>query len=102
MKDVGNFYINYAGMIILSVQNVKCLPLHGIKHHKVTVMSHSNDQAHVSMPGIHRIAALLKRWILGTHQGSFYKNIFNHIWRNLVFDSIEGCLKIEVLFSEDF
>ena len=39
--------------------------------HKITVMSHSNDQAHVSMPGIHRIAALLKRWILGTHQGSF-------------------------------
>jgi len=22
------------------------------------------------MPGVHRIAALLKRWILGTHQGS--------------------------------
>ena len=39
--------------------------------HEITVMSHSNDQAHVSMPGIHRIAALLKRWILGTHQGSF-------------------------------
>jgi len=39
--------------------------------HEVTVMSHSNYQAHVSMPGIHRIAALLKRWILGTHQGSF-------------------------------
>jgi transposase-like protein len=25
---------------------------------------------HVSMPGVHRIASLLKRWILGTHQGS--------------------------------
>jgi hypothetical protein len=22
------------------------------------------------MPGVHRIAALLKRWILGTHQGA--------------------------------
>jgi hypothetical protein len=22
------------------------------------------------MPGVHRIASLLKRWILGTHQGS--------------------------------
>ncbi len=39
--------------------------------HKITVMSNSKDQAHVSMPGVHRIAALLKRWILGTHQGSF-------------------------------
>jgi len=40
-------------------------------NHEVTVMSHALDQAHVSMPGVHRIAALLKRWILGTHQGSF-------------------------------
>jgi len=40
-------------------------------NHEKTVMSHSDDQAHVSMPGVHRIAALLKRWILGTHQGSF-------------------------------
>ena len=38
--------------------------------HEVTVISHSNDQAHVSMPGVHRIASLLKRWMLGTHQGS--------------------------------
>ena len=38
--------------------------------HKVTVQSTSNDQAHVSMPGVHRVASLLKRWILGTHQGS--------------------------------
>jgi len=39
--------------------------------HEITVMSHYTDQAHVSMPGVHRIASLLKRWILGTHQGSF-------------------------------
>jgi len=42
----------------------------GYEHQK-TVVSSSTDQAHVSMPGVHRIAALLKRWILGTHQGSF-------------------------------
>jgi len=40
-------------------------------HHDVTVISHHDDQAHVSMPGVHRVAALLKRWLLGTHQGSF-------------------------------
>jgi len=39
--------------------------------HQITVVSSSPDQAHVLMPGVHRIAALLKRWILGTHQGSF-------------------------------
>jgi len=38
--------------------------------HQKTVQSSSNDPAHVSMPGVHRIASLLKRWILGTHQGS--------------------------------
>lgn len=38
--------------------------------HKKTVLSSSGDPAHVSMPGVHRVASLLKRWILGTHQGS--------------------------------
>ena len=38
--------------------------------HECTVLSSSGDPAHVSMPGVHRVAALLKRWILGTHQGS--------------------------------
>ncbi len=33
-------------------------------------MSSSGNPAHVSMPGIHRVSSLLKRRILGTHQGS--------------------------------
>ena len=33
-------------------------------------ISDSDDFAHVIMPGVHRLASLLKRWILGTHQGS--------------------------------
>lgn len=37
---------------------------------KITVLSSSGDPAHVSMPGVHRVASLLKRWILGIHQGS--------------------------------
>ena len=41
----------------------------GFKHQRV-VHSDSGDPAHVSMPGVHRIAALLKRWLLSTHQGS--------------------------------
>jgi len=39
--------------------------------HERTVLSTSGDPAHVAMPGVHRVASLLKRWILGTHQGSF-------------------------------
>jgi transposase-like protein len=45
------------------------LPKHGYTRHR-TVLSSSADPAHVTMPGVHRIASLLKRWILGTHQGS--------------------------------
>jgi transposase-like protein len=41
----------------------------GFKHH-ATKVSNSGDPAHVSMPGVHRVASLLKRWLLGTHQGS--------------------------------
>jgi transposase-like protein len=38
--------------------------------HKKVILSSTGDPAHVAMPGIHRIASLMKRWILGTHQGS--------------------------------
>jgi len=38
-------------------------------HEKVN-LSDSDDPAHVVMPGVHKIASLLKRWLLGTHQGS--------------------------------
>lgn len=38
--------------------------------HQPMVLSSISDPAHVSMPGVHRVASLLKRWILGTHQGS--------------------------------
>ena len=30
----------------------------------------ADEPAHVSMPGVHRISALLKRWLMGTHQGA--------------------------------
>ena len=38
--------------------------------HERTIMNTSGDPAHVAMPGVHRVASLLKRWILGIHQGS--------------------------------
>jgi transposase-like protein len=37
---------------------------------KKTVLSSSPEPARVVMPGVHRIAALLKRWLLGAHQGA--------------------------------
>jgi transposase-like protein len=41
----------------------------GYRRHAVNISS-SGDPAHVSMPAVHRVASLLKRWLLGTHQGS--------------------------------
>ena len=38
--------------------------------HSRTVLSDTGDPAHVAMPGVHRIAALVKRWLLGIHQGA--------------------------------
>ena len=45
------------------------LARHGYRREK-TVMLGANDPAHVTMPGVHRVAALLKRWLMGTHQGA--------------------------------
>ena len=47
------------------------LPKHGYRRHKI-ILSASESPAHVSMPGVHRVASLLKRWFLGTHHGSVH------------------------------
>ena len=39
--------------------------------HRQTILSSSDDPAHIAMPGVHRVSSLLKRWLLGTHQGAF-------------------------------
>jgi transposase-like protein len=38
--------------------------------HQPTVMLGSDVPAHVSMAGVHRVASLVKRWLLGTHHGA--------------------------------
>ena len=38
--------------------------------HQKTVMLGSDVPAHQSMPGVHRVASLVQRWILGTHHGA--------------------------------
>jgi transposase-like protein len=38
--------------------------------HTRQVMLGAESPAHVTMPGVHRVASLVKRWILGTHHGS--------------------------------
>lgn len=37
--------------------------------HQPRTISNSGKLAHELLPGVHRVAALVKRWLLGTHQG---------------------------------
>ncbi len=41
--------------------------------HQVTNIKQTGEKAHESMPRVHRVASLLKRWLLGTHQGAVSK-----------------------------
>lgn len=38
--------------------------------HRPISVSGSGAPAHVVLPGVHRVVSLLKRWLLGTHQGA--------------------------------
>jgi len=38
--------------------------------HRRTIHLGSDIPAHEAMPGVHRVAALLQRWLLGTHHGA--------------------------------
>jgi transposase-like protein len=42
---------------------------HGYRH-RVTFLSDHPEPAHELLPRVHLIASLLKRWLLGTHQGA--------------------------------
>ena len=46
--------------------------------HMVINQSAAPDPAHVLMPAVHRIAALLKRWLLGTYQGAVSREHLNY------------------------
>ena len=45
------------------------LSLEGYVHDRV-ILSKSTETACELLPGVHRVASLLKRWLLGTHQGA--------------------------------
>ena len=43
-------------------------------NHQRHVMLSSDTPAHVSMAGVHRVASLIKRWMMGTHHGAIQPN----------------------------
>lgn len=47
----------------------------GYRHHPISVV-HAEDPAHVVLPGVHRVASLLKRWLAGTlHHGYAHSHL---------------------------
>jgi len=42
----------------------------GYRHERTALQGAASDLATVSMPRVHRVSSLLKRWLLGTHQGA--------------------------------
>lgn len=54
--------------------------------HRVTNMSAADaEDAHVAMPHAHRVASLLKRWLLGTHQGGMSREQLDYYCDEYVF-----------------
>jgi transposase-like protein len=53
--------------------------------HERHVMSGSSSPAHASMPGVHRVAALVKRWLLGTHHGAVQPDQLDYYLDEFVF-----------------
>jgi transposase-like protein len=53
--------------------------------HQRTVMMGSETPAHISMPGVHRVASLIQRWLLGTHQGAVQPAKLDHYLDEFVF-----------------
>ena len=53
--------------------------------HRRTVHLGSDIQAHDSMPGVHRVAALLQHWLLGTHHGAIQPKQLDITWMNSFF-----------------
>jgi transposase-like protein len=53
--------------------------------HQRSVMLGSNSPAHIFMPGVHRVAALIQRWILGTHHGAVRPDQLDYYLDEFVF-----------------
>ena len=46
--------------------------------HAVTILSRQSQSAHTLLPRVHRIVSLLKRWLLGTHQGAVSHELLDY------------------------
>jgi transposase-like protein len=55
-------------------EGYRSLEKNGYPHEVTILRGHGKDAAIELLPRVHRVAGLLKRWLLGTHQGSVSGN----------------------------
>jgi transposase-like protein len=88
-------YANLRPFILESVEPGACIHSDGSTaylklekegyDHQRTVHLGSNIPAHDSMPGVHRVAALLQRWLLGTHHGAIQPKQLDYYLDEFIF-----------------
>jgi hypothetical protein len=68
----------------------------GYKHkiQKSTV----KDEDEEVLPNVHRVASLLKRWLLGTHQSYLNKISWGIIWANMYSGTTEELQIVEACY----
>ena len=66
------------------LHSYQSLTEHGYLH-VPHIMAGATTPAHISMPAVHRVAALLKRWLLGTHHGAVQPNQLDYYLDEFVF-----------------
>ena len=68
--------------------------------HRVTVISDGRDPAHEVMPRVHNVASLLKRWLIGTHQGGIQHQQLDTTSTNSLSDSTAAAHKPAACFPQ--
>lgn len=53
--------------------------------HQKSVLLGSDQPAHAVLPGVHRVASLLQRWLLGTHHGAVHAGHLDYYLDEFVF-----------------
>ena len=60
--------------------------------HEYDFLAGSSQSASELLPHVHRVAALLKRWLIGTHQGAVSREHLDYYLDEYTFDSIDDAL----------
>jgi transposase-like protein len=59
-----------AAVITDGLQSCRGLPALGCRHDRRVLLGSGESADALLLPRVHRVASLLKRWLLGTHQGA--------------------------------